>query len=85
MYIGTDGVYSYTFKHERREDCPVCGGKSVLFEVGKEWTVNDLIDALAERPDMYVVDFHPFLSSFISSHSREPFTLSSVTSDSIVL
>ena len=56
MYIGTDGVYSYTFKHERREDCPVCGGKSVLFEVGKEWTVNDLIDALAERPDMYVVD-----------------------------
>ena len=66
MYIGTDGVYSYTFKHERREDCPVCGGKSVLFEVGKEWTVNDLIDALAERPDMYVVDliycFFPHLS-----------------------
>ncbi|PAV24003.1 NEDD8 activating enzyme [Pyrrhoderma noxium] len=54
MYIGTDGVYSYTFKHERREDCPVCGGKSVLFEVGKEWTVNDLIDALAERPDIQV-------------------------------
>ena len=85
MYIGTDGVYSYTFKHERREDCPVCGGKSVLFEVGKEWTVNDLIDALAERPDMCVVDFHSFLPSFISSHSCEPFTLSSATSDSITL
>ena len=64
MYIGTDGVYSYTFKHERREDCPVCGGKSVLFEVGKEWTVNDLIDALAERPDMYVVDLIYFFSLF---------------------
>ena len=86
MYIGTDGVYSYTFKHERREDCPVCGGKSVLFEVGKEWTVNDLIDALAERPDMYVVDFHSFLSSLrsISPHSREPFAPFSATSDSII-
>ncbi|THH10786.1 hypothetical protein EW145_g1079 [Phellinidium pouzarii] len=54
MYIGTDGVYSYTFKHEQREDCPVCGGRSVLFEVDKEWTVNDLIDALLERPDIQV-------------------------------
>ena len=53
MYIGTDGVYSYTFKHEKREDCPVCGGKSMLFEVDKEWTVAALIDALAEKPGMY--------------------------------
>ncbi|EJD02462.1 uncharacterized protein FOMMEDRAFT_168918 [Fomitiporia mediterranea MF3/22] len=54
MYIGTDGVYSYTFKHEQRDDCPVCGGKAVLFEVGRDWTVQALIDALAERPDVQV-------------------------------
>ncbi|KAH8116862.1 hypothetical protein DFH11DRAFT_1700778 [Phellopilus nigrolimitatus] len=54
MYIGTDGVYSFTFKHEQREDCPVCGGKSILFEVGRDWAVNDLIEALAERPDIQV-------------------------------
>lgn len=53
MYIGTDGVYSYTFKHERREDCPVCGGKSMAIEVGKEWTVDRLIEMLVERQDMY--------------------------------
>ena len=55
MYIGTDGVYSYTFKHEQRPDCPVCSEESsVLMEVNSEWTVVELIDALAERPDMYV-------------------------------
>lgn len=52
MYIGTDGVYSYTFKHERREDCPVCGGESMAIEVGKEWTVDRLIEVLVERQDM---------------------------------
>ena len=52
MYIGTDGVYSYTFKHEQREDCPVCGGKSMAIEVGEEWTVDRLIEMLVERQDM---------------------------------
>lgn len=52
MYIGTDGVYSYTFEHERRKDCPVCGGEALRVDVDSEWTVERLIEYLVERQDM---------------------------------
>ncbi len=52
MLIGTDGVYSYTFQYEKRDDCPVCGGESMDISIGKEWTVEKLIDTLTERQDM---------------------------------
>ncbi|KAG8852690.1 hypothetical protein FRB96_008546 [Tulasnella sp. 330] len=48
MLIGTDGVYSYTFQHEKKPDCPVCGGQSMDVEVGKEWTLERLIEWLTE-------------------------------------
>ena len=54
MLIGTDGVYSYTFEHERREDCPVCGGESLEISISREWTVDRLIEMLVEKQDMYV-------------------------------
>lgn len=53
MLIGTEGVYSFTFEHERREDCPVCGGESLDIEVPKDNTLEQLIDMLVERQDMY--------------------------------
>ena len=52
MLIGTDSVYSYTFEHERRQDCPVCGGESLDITINKEWTVERLIEMLVERQDM---------------------------------
>lgn len=52
MLIGTDGVYSFTFEHEQRKDCPVCGGESLDITVNKEWTVEKLIEVLVERQDM---------------------------------
>ena len=55
MLIGTDGVYSYTFEHERRSDCPVCGGESLELPIGSETTVERLIEVLTERQDMYVL------------------------------
>lgn len=58
MLIGTDGVYSYTFEHEKRDDCPVCGGESLDITLSKDWTVERLIEILVERQDMYV---HPSL------------------------
>lgn len=54
MLIGTDGVYSYTFEHEKRDDCPVCGGESLDITLSKDWTVERLIEILVERQDMYV-------------------------------
>ena len=54
MLIGTDGVYSYTFEHERRPECPVCGGESVEISVNRDWTVDRLVEMLVEKQDMYV-------------------------------
>ncbi|CAG9938226.1 unnamed protein product [Clonostachys rosea f. rosea IK726] len=28
MYSGNDSIYTYTFKHEQKPDCPVCGKQS---------------------------------------------------------
>src|SRR5258708_4827859 len=54
MLIGTEGVYSYTFQHEKRPDCPVCGGASKLASIPKDFTVEQLIEWLTEKQDMYV-------------------------------
>lgn len=55
MLIGTDGVYSYTFEHEKKPDCPVCGGESLELSISSEMTVEQLIEMLTERQNMYVV------------------------------
>ncbi|VDC06545.1 unnamed protein product [Peniophora sp. CBMAI 1063] len=54
MLIGTEGVYSYTFEHERRLNCPVCGGESVDVPVPKDWTVERLIEMLTEKQDIQI-------------------------------
>jgi len=54
MLIGTDGVYSYTFEHEKRAECPVCGGESVELSINSEMTVESLIDMLVERQDIQI-------------------------------
>ncbi|KAH6918356.1 NEDD8 activating enzyme [Coprinopsis sp. MPI-PUGE-AT-0042] len=54
MLIGTDGVYSYTFEHEKRDDCPVCGGEALDISVSAETTVENLIDLLMERQDIQI-------------------------------
>lgn len=53
MLIGTDGVYSYTFEHEKRDDCPVCGGEALDMSISSEATVEQLIELLIEKQDMY--------------------------------
>jgi len=54
MLIGTDGVYSYTFEHEKRDDCPVCGCEALDMSVSPETTVEELIDLLMERQDIQI-------------------------------
>ncbi|GAB1310804.1 NEDD8 activating enzyme [Madurella fahalii] len=52
MYSGNDSIYTYTFKHERKEDCPVCGQQArTLPGVDPAWTLHELIDSLAARPE----------------------------------
>lgn len=52
MLIGTEGVYSYTFEHERRAHCPVCGGEALEISISLEWTVEQLIEMLTEKQTM---------------------------------
>ncbi|KAJ7219390.1 hypothetical protein GGX14DRAFT_516453 [Mycena pura] len=54
MLIGTEGVYSYTFEHEKRNDCPVCGGEALELSISSELTVEELIELLVERQDVQI-------------------------------
>ncbi len=51
MYSGNDSIYTYTFKHEKKEDCPVCGNSARDLDVNEDWTLEELIDTLAVRPE----------------------------------
>ncbi|ROT37248.1 ThiF family protein [Sodiomyces alkalinus F11] len=51
MYSGNDSIYTYTFKHEKKPDCPVCGQLSRPLQVNPRMTLQDLVDSLAVRPE----------------------------------
>jgi NEDD8-activating enzyme E1 len=55
MMIGTEGVYSFTFEHEKKEECPVCGGATVDLSISRDMTVEELIEYLAEKQTMSVI------------------------------
>ena len=51
MYSGDEGVYTYTFETERKEDCPVCGNLAMSVIVDPNMTLQDFIDSLGERAE----------------------------------
>ncbi|OWP00956.1 hypothetical protein B2J93_252 [Marssonina coronariae] len=51
MYSGNEGIYTYTFKHEKKDDCPVCGNLARDLEVDPNFTLQEFIDSLAARPE----------------------------------
>ncbi|KAM3431479.1 hypothetical protein MY4824_007077 [Beauveria thailandica] len=51
MYSGNDSIYTYTFKHEKKDDCPVCGNEARPLPVDPGLTLQDLLDSLAVRPE----------------------------------
>lgn len=54
QYTGNDSLYTFTFEHEKRPECPVCGGESIEFEVPKDTKLERVMEMLTERQDMYV-------------------------------
>jgi len=66
MLIGTDGVYSYTFTHEKRDDCPVCGGEAKPLTVSKDLTVEQLIEQLTEDQTTYFLN--PSIETLLICH-----------------
>ncbi|KEY65978.1 hypothetical protein S7711_06636 [Stachybotrys chartarum IBT 7711] len=51
MYSGNDSIYTYTFKHEKKNDCPVCGRQARPLEVKPSMTLQELVDSFAVRPE----------------------------------
>ncbi len=51
MYSGNEGIYTYTFKHEKKDDCPVCGSVARNLEVDPNWTLQEFIESMAVRPE----------------------------------
>ncbi|KAL1877351.1 hypothetical protein VTK73DRAFT_8724 [Phialemonium thermophilum] len=52
MYSGNDSIYTYTFKHEKKDDCAVCGVVARELSVKPDWTLQELLDSLSTRPDV---------------------------------
>lgn len=52
MYTGDGGVYTHTFQHEMKPGCPVCGTLATPHEVDPDSTLEELIEALKEKPDV---------------------------------
>lgn len=51
MYSGDDGIYTYTFKHNKKDDCPVCGNLARDLSIDPNLTLQEFIDSLAHRPE----------------------------------
>lgn len=51
MYSGNDSIYTYTFKHEQKPDCPVCGNLARDLSVDPNLTLQEFIESLAARPE----------------------------------
>ncbi|KAG9248876.1 hypothetical protein BJ878DRAFT_486405 [Calycina marina] len=51
MYSGNDSIYTYTFKHEKKDDCPVCGNVARTLPVDPNLTLQEFIETLAARPE----------------------------------
>lgn len=52
MYTGDDGVYTYTFEHQQRPDCPVCGAQSLKIKVSPETTLQEFMDMLLDMREV---------------------------------
>ncbi|KAH8814989.1 hypothetical protein F5884DRAFT_770715 [Xylogone sp. PMI_703] len=51
MYSGNDSIYTYTFKHEKKDDCPVCGNLARPLDIDPNITLMEFIESLATRPE----------------------------------
>ncbi|ORX40796.1 hypothetical protein BD324DRAFT_575151 [Kockovaella imperatae] len=61
MYTGNSSIYTYTFEHGKRDECPVCGGEASLVRISKDWTLEQLVEHLKEAQEFKLS--RPSLSS----------------------
>ncbi|KAF2772028.1 hypothetical protein EJ03DRAFT_334260 [Teratosphaeria nubilosa] len=51
LYTGDSSIYTYTFEHEKKDDCPVCGNLPKNLSLNPEQTLGELVQSFAERPE----------------------------------
>lgn len=51
MYAGEEGVYTYTFAAEQKDDCPVCGNLARSITVNPGLTLEEFLGTLGERAE----------------------------------
>ncbi|KAF2164333.1 hypothetical protein M409DRAFT_67870 [Zasmidium cellare ATCC 36951] len=51
LYTGDNSIYTFTFGHKRKPDCPVCGNLPKDLSVPGDQTLQELVDSFAERPE----------------------------------
>lgn len=51
LYTGDNSIYTYTFGHRRKPDCPVCGNLPKDLNISGDQTLQQLVDSFAERPE----------------------------------
>lgn len=51
LYTGDNSIYTFTFGHKRKPDCPVCGNLPKDLTAPGDQTLQELVDSFAERPE----------------------------------
>ncbi|GAA5905675.1 NEDD8-activating protein UBA3 [Sporobolomyces salmoneus] len=54
MYTGNESIYTYTFEHQQKPECPVCGGEKSSVTMKSDQSLQDLIDLLLEKGDLQI-------------------------------
>lgn len=69
MLNDLDGIYTYTYEAERREDCLACSQVPREIEIkDSKYKLQNLIDLLCERPDMQMKS--PGLTAIIDGKNK---------------
>jgi len=51
VFSDIDGIYSYSFEGERKENCSVCSGTTSILPFDGQSTLQEVVDFLIESPD----------------------------------
>nr|POF19895.1 isoform 2 of nedd8-activating enzyme e1 catalytic subunit [Quercus suber] len=51
LYTGDSSIYTYTFEHQKKDDCPVCGNLPKDILLNPDSTLGEFVEGLAERPE----------------------------------
>ncbi|KAK6458329.1 uncharacterized protein RJT20DRAFT_126337 [Scheffersomyces xylosifermentans] len=52
MYSGDDSIFTYTYAHARRANCPVCGNFAKTFTAQNWWTLERFIEEISSKQEV---------------------------------